>query len=113
MATDIDNWLSNLYFEIVTLPRQVHIPFPSDVIINICLTSLCRYLSGMSEYEVQLQLTSDLLAHSAQASDSAIVDEHDQMNDRESTCSHGGELSTVHDCSDNTSIPPQAELEAR
>ncbi|KAK7489378.1 hypothetical protein BaRGS_00019322 [Batillaria attramentaria] len=42
MATDLDHWLCNLYFEVVKLPR---------------------YFAGQKEYEVELQFTSGLTSH--------------------------------------------------
>ncbi|KAK6182267.1 hypothetical protein SNE40_009987 [Patella caerulea] len=42
MASDIDHWMSNLYFEVVKLPR---------------------YLAGQNEYEVELQFTSSLTSY--------------------------------------------------
>ncbi|XP_076438172.1 uncharacterized protein LOC143277267 isoform X2 [Babylonia areolata] len=42
MASDLDHWLSNLYFEVVKLPR---------------------YYAGQKEYEVELQFTSGLTGH--------------------------------------------------
>uniref|UniRef100_H2XRF8 Uncharacterized protein n=1 Tax=Ciona intestinalis TaxID=7719 RepID=H2XRF8_CIOIN len=42
IASDIDHWISNLYIQVVRLPR---------------------YLSGQKEYEVELQFTSGLLSH--------------------------------------------------
>ncbi|XP_041361349.1 uncharacterized protein LOC121377431 [Gigantopelta aegis] len=42
MASDMDHWLSNLYFEVVKLPR---------------------YLAGQKEYEVELQFTSALTGY--------------------------------------------------
>ncbi|XP_033640408.1 uncharacterized protein LOC117300735 [Asterias rubens] len=41
MASDIDHWLSNLYFEVIKLPR---------------------YIAGHKEYEVELQFSSNLLS---------------------------------------------------
>ena len=40
IAADLDHWLSNIYFEVVRLPR---------------------YLAGQKEYEVELQFSSGLL----------------------------------------------------
>ncbi|XP_078356558.1 uncharacterized protein LOC144641416, partial [Oculina patagonica] len=42
MADDLENWLCNLYFEIVKLPR---------------------YMAGQKEYEVELQFTSGILSY--------------------------------------------------
>ncbi|KAL5249152.1 hypothetical protein ACHWQZ_G018108 [Mnemiopsis leidyi] len=42
IATDIDNWLCNLYFEVIKLPR---------------------YMGGQKEFEVELQFTSSLLGY--------------------------------------------------
>ncbi|XP_013405388.1 uncharacterized protein LOC106170172 [Lingula anatina] len=42
MASDVDHWLSNLYFEVVKLPR---------------------YMAGQKEYEVELQFLSGILSH--------------------------------------------------
>ncbi|XP_041465232.1 uncharacterized protein LOC121415911 isoform X1 [Lytechinus variegatus] len=42
MASDLDHWLCNLYFEIVRLPR---------------------YLAGQKEYEVELQFSSNLIGY--------------------------------------------------
>eukprot|EP00058_Branchiostoma_floridae_P003599 XP_002589087.1 hypothetical protein BRAFLDRAFT_120904 [Branchiostoma floridae] len=42
MASDLDHWLGNLYFEVIKLPR---------------------YLAGQKEYEVELQFSAQLLSH--------------------------------------------------
>ncbi|XP_077967584.1 uncharacterized protein LOC144421905 [Styela clava] len=42
VATDLDHWLANVYFQIIRLPR---------------------YLSGQKEYEVELQFSSGLLSY--------------------------------------------------
>ena len=42
IASDIDNWLCNLYLEVIKLPR---------------------YMAGQKEFEVELQFTSTLLGY--------------------------------------------------
>ena len=60
VASDLDHWLCNMYFEIVRLPRsnlEIKKPFIS---LNFIY---CRYLAGQKEYEVELQFSSGILAH--------------------------------------------------
>ena len=59
MACDLENWLCNLYFEVIKLPR---------------------YLAGQKEYEVELQFTSGLLGFPDRLGDSeSAVDGNDPV----------------------------------
>lgn len=59
MAHDLENWLSNLFFQVIKLPR---------------------YLAGQKEYEVELQFTSGLLGFPDRLRDSeSAVDGNDPV----------------------------------
>jgi hypothetical protein len=59
MARDLENWLCNLYFQVLKLPR---------------------YLAGQKEYEVELQFTSGLLGFPDRLGDSeSAVDGNDPL----------------------------------
>ena len=96
MARDLENWLCNLYFDVLKLPR---------------------YLAGQKEYEVELQFTSGLLGfpdrlqdtESAVDGNDPVVDQQDEVREalggsRNSLVSGGssqeeaGQVSTCLEC---------------
>ncbi|XP_022101493.1 uncharacterized protein LOC110985071 [Acanthaster planci] len=74
MASDIDHWLSNLYFEVVKLPR---------------------YIAGHKEYEVELQFSSNLLSYPdrTRTAEEAIDGDEPIMGSTAEVVSNSGDLS--------------------
>ncbi|XP_038052469.1 uncharacterized protein LOC119725181 [Patiria miniata] len=74
MASDIDHWLSNLYFEVVKLPR---------------------YIAGHKEYEVELQFSSNLLSYPdrTRTAEEAVDGDEPIMGSTADVVSASGDLS--------------------